>query len=521
MKASEWEGYKDYVNAVRPIRQVPLRHGEAARSWLGGLPMMAEDIPWPSKFNADDPRYASGLLHHHAQICCADFPDELWSGKGPRSGWLIFFCSASDRFDADRAGKVIHVEELGPERVPPPELRNITQPSYLERSSLFPKPQRSYSRRWPVDIVSELAANSAQEGKAASVIDCHPWRDSDAKKLEYHPFDWSMAITFVDTLRDNITKRYSIKTPPYLLDPCAKLGWGGTKARIQKIIQTRRRHQHGKAVIKRLTYDKIARDTGLGIDHPDIPSAYQNAVSQLQSAFPNMSWYRSVAILLGVQSRLERRKQQKEQEAHLARKKLHSRMAELSQKVRELAREDNAFKDSWPCFYETILSVTLEVRIWEGNECPPKEVSVVEVDGLADYAASVFDYVSDAYTNNTSVLADVPQPLLKYLLKKWTVGSNHWRRRIGAKPVWHQNDPYCLFTPDQRSSWITRFHKDRQGGEFRSPTHSRFDGENALLLQTTNDYALSTEYIEQYFIIPMDALEDGDWSQAILVIDGD
>ena len=71
-------------------RQVPIRFDEAARSWLGGLPMMPKLRRWP--------RNAEGAsLHFIAQICCADLPENLWEGMGPRKGWLLLFVALLHR----------------------------------------------------------------------------------------------------------------------------------------------------------------------------------------------------------------------------------------------------------------------------------------------------------------------------------------------------------------------------------------------------------------------------------------
>jgi hypothetical protein len=48
-------------------RQVPVRYDEPVRPWLGGPPMMPEQIGWP--------RDAEGApLRFPAQIACADLP---------------------------------------------------------------------------------------------------------------------------------------------------------------------------------------------------------------------------------------------------------------------------------------------------------------------------------------------------------------------------------------------------------------------------------------------------------------
>ena len=60
----------DPISAVLR-RQVPVRFDETARSWLGGLPQMPDDIPWPRGGEKNWP------MHFAAQIYCADLPDRL------------------------------------------------------------------------------------------------------------------------------------------------------------------------------------------------------------------------------------------------------------------------------------------------------------------------------------------------------------------------------------------------------------------------------------------------------------
>ena len=66
--------------------------------WVGGLPNLPTDTPWPEINN----KPASFI----AQIAMADMPDSLWQGIGPRSGWLVFFGDG----ESDCAVKVLHVE---------------------------------------------------------------------------------------------------------------------------------------------------------------------------------------------------------------------------------------------------------------------------------------------------------------------------------------------------------------------------------------------------------------------------
>ena len=137
-------------------RQVPPRFNEPPRSWIGGLPMMPEDMPWPRSVSFEDPDRGERPLHFLAQIACGDLPDDLWCGLGPRSGWLLFFLDPNQYFPEDSGSfKILHTGELGVERPAPDDLGPVhdgqyTGPDYAYLEADVPP----VWRRWPVDLVS-------------------------------------------------------------------------------------------------------------------------------------------------------------------------------------------------------------------------------------------------------------------------------------------------------------------------------------------------------------------------------
>ncbi|MEO0976323.1 MAG: DUF1963 domain-containing protein [Pseudomonadota bacterium] len=140
-------------------RQVPIRADEKPRSWFGGLPMMPDNVPWPKSISLEHPQRGEIPLHFLAQISCADLPEELWGGLGPRDGWLLFFIdpNTGDLDGRTEGCRVIHTRTLGSERAAPPELGQVHDGSragphygHLEGSGDVP----SAWRRWPVDFVT-------------------------------------------------------------------------------------------------------------------------------------------------------------------------------------------------------------------------------------------------------------------------------------------------------------------------------------------------------------------------------
>src|SRR5450432_3078673 len=85
-------------------RQLPIRFDEPARSWLGGLPQMPDDIRWPR--TDTDAERPGAPLHFIAQIACADLPKQIWNGRGPRDGWLLLFVDVLQMEDDSEGGLV-------------------------------------------------------------------------------------------------------------------------------------------------------------------------------------------------------------------------------------------------------------------------------------------------------------------------------------------------------------------------------------------------------------------------------
>ena len=103
-------GLVQFHSEARIERIMPIDPKNKIVSWLGGRPYMPVNLEWPSVDNQP--------LVFVAQLHCADFPDQLWGGVGPREGWLLFFFGASYVEDGDSAFpvKVLHTTELGEER---------------------------------------------------------------------------------------------------------------------------------------------------------------------------------------------------------------------------------------------------------------------------------------------------------------------------------------------------------------------------------------------------------------------
>lgn len=145
-------------------RQVPVRFDEPPRSWLGGLPMMPDNTPWP---RTDD----GAPMQFVAQIACADLPPGLWSGHGPRKGWLLAFVDAYTLMGGDGedgAVSVLHIPALGPERHPPDDMgcARHAMADYIGWTAPIQRPGvPKLWRRWPVDIVVQDVPAPNEDGE--------------------------------------------------------------------------------------------------------------------------------------------------------------------------------------------------------------------------------------------------------------------------------------------------------------------------------------------------------------------
>jgi hypothetical protein len=169
---------------LRPV--MPLPGQEVSGSWIGGLPMLPEAMPWP--ILADKPALFL------AQIDCTELPQGIWGGMGPRDGWLVFFVAQDHRVSEVC---VRHVDGPLAEREPPEPL---VYPSSTYASAALVewiRPELGTVPRWPV--VVEPIDDLPQERGVARKMDL---QDAPRRKLhadlrmrdELMPFDWASAL---------------------------------------------------------------------------------------------------------------------------------------------------------------------------------------------------------------------------------------------------------------------------------------------------------------------------------------
>jgi hypothetical protein len=156
-------GIEETVSVVLR-RQIPPRE-ETPRSWLGGLPMLPDEVEWPRGVNPEKPAEGEVPLHFIAQVCCADLPAELWGGLGPREGWMLLFVNGNTCEQDDRGvWRILHTAELGSERQPPEDIGVIHDGVYTGGND-WTSNHTAYPR-WPVDCLVVPNQLRIEEGRS-------------------------------------------------------------------------------------------------------------------------------------------------------------------------------------------------------------------------------------------------------------------------------------------------------------------------------------------------------------------
>ncbi|MES0868972.1 DUF1963 domain-containing protein [Pseudovibrio sp. SCP19] len=200
-------------------RQIPPRFDEAPRSWLGGQPMMPEDVQWPRSVSHEEPEAGEVPLHFLAQICCQDLPKNLWGGLGPREGWLLFFLHPNESLPrTPDSFKILHTRELGSIRQLPEDLGPVDTGDYSGgryKNLLTGEQIPPVWRRWPVDLI--VFPN--QTTKVGGYTRTTPTNFAQvlyggSSILNEHypevpePFTNRMAVSVLEKIKANLERRY-------------------------------------------------------------------------------------------------------------------------------------------------------------------------------------------------------------------------------------------------------------------------------------------------------------------------
>lgn len=251
-----WKKKSELNAEVLLKRQVPILSKDEARSWLGGNPRAPAGMQWP--------RNSKGVpLQFLAQVACEDFPEALWYGLGPRSGWLLLFAnvSAQDQTSLKEEVQVVLVDTIGPEIEPPedcPVSRHAMKLGPL-RSVNFEHPGvPKYWRKWPVDFI------------------VHEYEDfGDPMKKPYPLYRAAEEIYGARVSELWLSsKSFGLEQP---------LTWRGALYVVESIL-------HELGTTEKLKRDFVGMKSGL-LDHPPEPdpSGFNSEFERRRQANPNLA----------------------------------------------------------------------------------------------------------------------------------------------------------------------------------------------------------------------------------------
>ena len=185
----ETERMKDAARtSERPVAilkpQIPIGSGNSA-GWFGGNAELPEGTAWPEQ--------DGHKLLFVGQVDLAALPRDIWSGIGPRNGWLGIFLPGHGEFKP----KVLHFDgPLVETNGPPPNSAGWT------RSFNFDAPQTFALPRWPI-VVENRSGDELHQ--ANSAVPADEQLQSTVLDPAYHPFDRDTMSLLFETLGESVT----------------------------------------------------------------------------------------------------------------------------------------------------------------------------------------------------------------------------------------------------------------------------------------------------------------------------
>jgi Domain of unknown function (DUF1963) len=164
--------------------------GQTSSGWFGGAPHLPDDVPWPD--------IEGEPLRFVCQIDLSALPINIWSGLGPRKGWLAVFLHRERM-----TPKVLHVDGI---------LRKRKGPGQADAAWYWPrlrdgeKPLRPHLPEWPFMMtghVGELPPPSGwRKGKAPNFPDPQETESRDLSNAAFHPFNEATLVALIDSLAE-------------------------------------------------------------------------------------------------------------------------------------------------------------------------------------------------------------------------------------------------------------------------------------------------------------------------------
>jgi len=164
--------------------QIPLGVGHSA-GWFGGNAELPQGTAWPEQDGQK--------LLFVGQINLAALPHDIWSGMGPRDGWLGIFLPGKGEFKPT----VMHFDgPLAETKAPAPNSAAWT------RNFNFDEPRTFALPRWPI-LVETRKGNALHE--ALSPAPAAKPQQETILDPAYHPFDRDTMSLLFEALGENVT----------------------------------------------------------------------------------------------------------------------------------------------------------------------------------------------------------------------------------------------------------------------------------------------------------------------------
>lgn len=195
MLAEARDSNEPYV-LLTPV--VPLPTQQSA-GWFGGAPCLPDDVAWP-EIEGEPLRFV-------CQIDLSALPQNIWSGLGPRKGWLAVFLHAEETAHAkETAPKVLHVDGELKWRDGPGQSDAVW---FRPRSSRGRPPVQAHSPRWPIMITEHVGQppppTGWRKGKAPGLPDPRHAQIPDLCDAAFHPFNEATVKALLDAIEHQVS----------------------------------------------------------------------------------------------------------------------------------------------------------------------------------------------------------------------------------------------------------------------------------------------------------------------------
>lgn len=165
--------------------KLPIGIGSSA-GWFGGNAALPADMPWPTQDGK--------MLLFVGQVDLSALPQDLWSGAGPRSGWLGLFLPE----EWPPKPTILHFDgPLVETKGPPPNSADWTRAHDFKATNSFALP------KWPLTV----EIRSGRDLHATEMVRRIEQPSGTLIDPAYHPFDSQTVSLLCTALGETVTRQ--------------------------------------------------------------------------------------------------------------------------------------------------------------------------------------------------------------------------------------------------------------------------------------------------------------------------